>query len=51
MQKWRVEVGASDVPNTVILGQPLYIKAKEDLAKAKEEIKRLKADLVEKTTS
>lgn len=40
--------GASDVPNTVILGQPIYIKAKEDLAKAKEEIKRLKADLVEK---
>ncbi|EHR5321335.1 hypothetical protein KUL70_004269 [Vibrio parahaemolyticus] len=40
--------GASDVSDKVVRTQPIYIKAKGDLAKAREEIKRLKTELAQK---
>lgn len=38
--------GASNASVEAIRTQPLYLKVKDDLAKAKEEIKKLKAELV-----
>lgn len=40
--------GTNDVPDAVVRAQPIYIKIKEDFDRAKKEIKKLKAELVEK---
>ncbi|MBF9001911.1 hypothetical protein [Vibrio nitrifigilis] len=37
--------GASNVSDTVIRAHPLYVKSKEDLLKAKHEMKKLKVEL------